>query len=212
MLKILTTNFQLYYTDLEITTHQPNIQPNSIKNDTLQALHVPAGTNAHHAPALNVLGMAVGVKLQHAQTGGQFSCVECSLQPRQMGPPPHVHHALDEIMYVIQGTVSVLEGDRVVEVAAGGWHFRPRGIVHTFWNGTDAPAAFLDLYPSAQDLPITWRSWPPSARPSTRRAPIRLLPKAWPASKPWMPATTTKFSTSRCRPTWPNMAPKLPEP
>ena len=120
--------------------------------DTLQAVHVPAGTNANHAPTLNVLGMAVGVKLQHAQTGGQFSCIECNLQPRQMGPPPHVHHALDEIMYVTQGTVSLLEGDRVVEVAAGGWHFRPRGIVHTFWNGTDAPAAFLDLYPSAQDF------------------------------------------------------------
>ena len=120
--------------------------------DTLQAVHVPAGTNAHHAPTLNVLGMAVGVKLQHAQTGGQFSCVECHLQPRQMGPPPHVHHALDEIMYVTQGTVSVLEVDRVVEVAAGGWHLRPRGLVHTFWNGTDAPAAFLDLYPSGQDF------------------------------------------------------------
>ena len=32
-------------------------------SDTLQALHVPAGTNALVAPTLNVLGMAVGVKL-----------------------------------------------------------------------------------------------------------------------------------------------------
>ena len=37
--------------------------------DSLQPVHVPAGTNAHHAPTLNVLGMAVGVKMQHAQTG-----------------------------------------------------------------------------------------------------------------------------------------------
>jgi quercetin dioxygenase-like cupin family protein len=35
-------------------------------------------------------------------------------------------------MRVLEGSVSVLEGDKVVEVEAGGWHFRPRGIVHTF--------------------------------------------------------------------------------
>ena len=120
--------------------------------DTLQAIHIPAGINAHHAPTLNVLGMAVGVKIAHSQTSGQFSAVECHLLPRQMGPPPHVHYALDEIMYVTQGTVSLLEGDRVVEVGAGGWHLRPRGVLHTFWNGTDAPAAFLDLYPGDQDF------------------------------------------------------------
>ncbi|MVM40855.1 hypothetical protein GO730_29435 [Spirosoma sp. HMF3257] len=48
--------------------------------------------------------------------------------------------------------MSVLEGDRVVEVAAGGWHFRSRGLVHTFWNGHDSPAKFVDLYPSTQNF------------------------------------------------------------
>jgi len=118
----------------------------------LQPVHVPAGTNAHNAPTLNVLGMATAVKITHAQTGGQFSAIETTLLPRQMGPPPHIHYALDEIMYVTQGTISLLEGERVVEVAAGGWHLRPRGIVHTFWNATDAPAQFIDLYPSAQNF------------------------------------------------------------
>jgi mannose-6-phosphate isomerase-like protein (cupin superfamily) len=37
---------------------------------------------------------------------GQFSCIEVSLAPRQMGPPPHVHYELDEIMRVLEGTVS----------------------------------------------------------------------------------------------------------
>ncbi len=118
----------------------------------LEPVHVAAYTNAHHAPTLNVLGMAVGVKMQHQQTGGQFSAVECLLKPRQMGPPPHIHHALDEIMRVTEGTVCVLEGDRVVKVKAGGWHFRPRGLVHTFWNGSDAPAKFIDMYPSGQNF------------------------------------------------------------
>jgi mannose-6-phosphate isomerase-like protein (cupin superfamily) len=118
----------------------------------LQAVHTPANSNALGAPDINVLGMPVGVKLRHEQTNGQISFVEVSLAPRQMGPPPHVHHALDEIMRVTEGIVSVLEGDKVVEVAAGGWHFRPRGLVHTFWNGHDMPAKFIDMYPSTQDF------------------------------------------------------------
>lgn len=117
-----------------------------------KAVHTPAHTNANNAPTLNVLGMPTAVKLQHDQTNGQFSCVEVSLAPRQMGPPPHIHYELDEIMHVLEGTVSVLEGDKVVEVKAGGWHYRPRGIVHTFWNGHDAPAKFIDLYPSKQNF------------------------------------------------------------
>ncbi len=54
--------------------------------------------------------------------------------------------ALDEIMFVQEGTVSVLVKDQVYEVEAGGWHMRPRGMVHTFWNATDKPARFTDMY------------------------------------------------------------------
>lgn len=120
--------------------------------EQLKALCIPVGTNAHNAATLNVLGMPTGVKISHDQTGGQISCVEVDLAPRQMGPPPHVHYELDEIMRVTEGTVSLLEGDKVVEVSAGGWHFRPRGVVHTFWNGHDAPAKFIDIYPGTQDF------------------------------------------------------------
>jgi oxalate decarboxylase/phosphoglucose isomerase-like protein (cupin superfamily) len=63
-----------------------------------------------------------------------------------MGPPPHHHKELDEIMYVVEGTASVLVGDDVVEVKAGGWHLRPRMIRHTFWNGSDQPLRFIDMY------------------------------------------------------------------
>jgi quercetin dioxygenase-like cupin family protein len=117
-----------------------------------KAVHTPAGQNANNAPTLSVLGMPTAIKITHEQTYGQFSCIETSLAPRQMGPPPHVHYELDEIMRVLEGTVTLLEGDKVVEVQAGGYHFRPRGVVHTFWNGHDAPAKFIDMYPSTQDF------------------------------------------------------------
>ena len=123
-----------------------------METTTRKVAYTPANQNANNAPTLSVLGMPTDVKMTHTQTYGQFSCIETSLAPRQMGPPPHVHYELDEIMRVLEGTVTLLEGDKVVEVAAGGYHFRPRGVIHTFWNGHDEPAKFLDMYPSTQDF------------------------------------------------------------
>ena len=63
-----------------------------------------------------------------------------------MGPPPHYHKELDELMYVLEGTASVLVGKDIVEVKAGGWHLRPRLIEHTFWNAGNSPLRFIDMY------------------------------------------------------------------
>ncbi|GAB3953459.1 hypothetical protein GCM10028805_37210 [Spirosoma harenae] len=86
------------------------------------------------------------VKVRSSQTNGQFSCTENLVGPKIMGPAPHVHKDLDEIMFVQEGTVSVLVGKEVYEVKAGGWHLRPHGIVHTYWNATDQPVRFIDMF------------------------------------------------------------------
>jgi mannose-6-phosphate isomerase-like protein (cupin superfamily) len=91
-------------------------------------------------------GVAIRVKVRSSQTDMQYSCVDVAIAPRAMGPAPHVHEALDELMYVCEGTVNVMVGDKVYEVKEGGWHFRPRGIPHTFWNATDKHARSIDMY------------------------------------------------------------------
>jgi oxalate decarboxylase/phosphoglucose isomerase-like protein (cupin superfamily) len=63
-----------------------------------------------------------------------------------MGPPPHAHQELDELMYVVEGTASVLVDREVVEVPTGAWHLRPRRIKHTFWNASEKPLRFFDMY------------------------------------------------------------------
>lgn len=75
-----------------------------------------------------------------------FLSVETAVAPKLMGPPPHYHHELDELMYVIEGTASILIGDDMIEVKAGGWHLRPREIKHTFWNASDQKLRFFDMY------------------------------------------------------------------
>lgn len=90
--------------------------------------------------------MDIRVWVRSEMTAGVYSCVECAVAPKVMGPPPHLHKELDELMFVLEGTASVLVGKEVVEIAAGGWHFRPRNLQHTFWNGSDKPLRFVDMY------------------------------------------------------------------
>ena len=91
-------------------------------------------------------GMDIRVWMRSAMTNGLFSSVETAVAPKLMGPAPHHHLELDEIMCVLEGTASVLVGDEVVEVQTGGWHLRPRLITHTFWNASDKPLRFIDMY------------------------------------------------------------------
>ncbi len=90
--------------------------------------------------------MDIRVWMRSGMTNGLFSSVECAVAPKVMGPPPHYHQALDELMLVLEGTASVMVEGEVVEIGAGGWHLRPRQLTHTFWNGADQPLRFVDMY------------------------------------------------------------------
>lgn len=99
------------------------------------------------APPLAHQGnMDIRVWVRSGSTGGVYSCVECAVAPKVMGPPPHFHKELDELMYVLEGTATVMVENETVEIAAGGWHFRPRNLRHTFWNAADQPLRFIDMY------------------------------------------------------------------
>lgn len=92
------------------------------------------------------MGLNIRTLIRSVQTSGQFSCVENYIAPMQMGPAPHVHKELDELMHVTEGTVSWMIGDKVYQVAANGWIFRPHGIIHAFWNATEKPARAIDMF------------------------------------------------------------------
>lgn len=98
------------------------------------------------APLEHGGSMGVRTRIYSAMTGGVYSSVECAVAPLTMGPPPHMHKELDELMYVTEGTAHVLIDDEVVEVKAGGWHLRPRMLTHTFWNAGNEDLRFIDMY------------------------------------------------------------------
>lgn len=112
-----------------------------ISNNELQPVLLPPLPSLDHGGS-----MAVRTRINSTMTNGLYSSVECAVAPLTMGPPPHMHKELDELMYVTEGTAHVLIGDEVVEVKAGGWHLRPRMIQHTFWNASESRLHFIDMY------------------------------------------------------------------
>jgi len=116
------------------------IQPSSLDGN-LKPVLVPSLPPLEHKG-----GMDIRVWMRSAMTNGLFSSVECAVAPKLMGPSPHYHKELDELMFVLEGTASILIGDDVVQVEAGGWHLRPRRIKHTFWNASDTSLRFVDMY------------------------------------------------------------------
>lgn len=109
--------------------------------DPIKPFLLPGEPPIHHNDR-----MGLKVWVRNKATSGLFSSVECAVAPKIMGPAPHAHKELDELMYVLEGTASVLLGDEVVEIKAGGWHMRPRMIKHTFFNASDEPLRFIDMY------------------------------------------------------------------
>ncbi len=91
-------------------------------------------------------GLNIRTWVRSSMTGGVFSSVECAVAPKTMGPPPHFHKELDELMYVLEGTAGVVVDGKAVQIEAGGWHLRPRLLTHTFWNASDKPLRFVDMY------------------------------------------------------------------
>lgn len=82
------------------------------------------------------------------QMNNLFSAVEVYVEARRIGPPIHHHKELDELMYVTEGTAGVMIEDEVFIVEKGSFLLRPHGLAHTFFNPSDKPMRFIDIFPN----------------------------------------------------------------
>jgi quercetin dioxygenase-like cupin family protein len=120
--------------------------------DPKQPFYIPPSQPLQPGPG----NVDIRTIIHSKQTDKQISNVEVAVSPKQMGPSPHLHKELDELMYVLEGTATVMIGKEIYEVQAGGWNFRPRGIVHSFWNASDKPLRFIDPF-LIKVLKIIWK-------------------------------------------------------
>jgi mannose-6-phosphate isomerase-like protein (cupin superfamily) len=137
-------NISLTALGLSLLPFATNAQANSVTNNPsqLEPFYLPPQSPLQPGPG----GIDIRTWVRSTQTNNQFSCVEAAVAPKKMGPEPHYHKELDEIMFVLEGTATVMVNGEVQEIPQGGMHLRPRNMEHTFWNNSDKPLRFLDLY------------------------------------------------------------------
>lgn len=85
------------------------------------------------------------LKAEVGDGDGTLSLSELTIDPGFPGPPPHLHSALADNFYVLEGTLTVQLGDELHEAPAGSYAFVPPGHIHTFSNRTDSAVRVLNL-------------------------------------------------------------------
>jgi quercetin dioxygenase-like cupin family protein len=95
-----------------------------------------------------VMGEHVTIKLTAQETGGNFSLVEVESSPGG-SVPPHLHRAMDEIFYILEGQYEFLLDGTPQTVNAGGTVYIPRGTVHGFRNLTAGKSRLMNMHTPA---------------------------------------------------------------
>jgi quercetin dioxygenase-like cupin family protein len=93
-------------------------------------------------PAYWFLNTLTLTKVPAAHTHGALSVVDHRM-PAGFAPPPHVHHGMDEVFYVIDGDFEGFCGDDRWTAGPGSVVFLPRDLPHAYWIVNDAPARAL---------------------------------------------------------------------
>ena len=111
------------------------------KNDHTQPLILREGEGRSY----NLGPMTAIFKADENETEEKYSISEWWLEPHSTGPGAHEHDDQDQIFYVLEGTLSMLGGDKWVEGSRGTFIRIPKNTMHTFENRTDKKITFLNF-------------------------------------------------------------------
>src|ERR1700694_6009742 len=98
-----------------------------------------------HGEVVWFMDSRMTIKATGRATNGQFGLVE-ALVPPGFSPPLHIHHAEEEIFWIIEGHLTYRCGDETFPAAPGSYARLPRGLPHTFVVEGDSNARYLILY------------------------------------------------------------------
>src|SRR5215212_1549971 len=84
-------------------------------------------------------------KVLSNSVNGSVGIVEHTLEGRSLGAPMHKHTHEDEISYVLEGNLSVIQNGEIQTAGPGQFIVKPRGIFHTFWNEGENRIRFMEV-------------------------------------------------------------------
>jgi quercetin dioxygenase-like cupin family protein len=112
-----------------------------------------------------VLGMLVTLKADSRMTGGAYAVFE-NVVPPGRGVPLHVHTREDETLYLLDGELEVVLGEKTEFAATGDFVNMPRGIPHRFRNvGSRAANLLLSFTPGGLEQMFVDVGTPVAASP-----------------------------------------------
>lgn len=105
-----------------------------------EGIHLDAGEGRSY-----LMGRISAIfKADGSETDGRYSISEWWLEPHTQGPGPHSHDE-DDVFYVIEGTMSLLLGDRWIDAPKGSFVLAPGGLTHDFENRSSSRAGVLNF-------------------------------------------------------------------
>ena len=102
--------------------------------------------DGHRVPAGD---SALVIKAGADSGAGHLALMDTALAPGFHGPPPHVHRAMIDCFYVLEGEVTFSLDGADHAAGPGDLAFVEPGTVHTFANRSGAPARFLNVFAPA---------------------------------------------------------------
>jgi mannose-6-phosphate isomerase-like protein (cupin superfamily) len=85
-------------------------------------------------------------KADENETNEKYSISEWWLEPNSEGPGAHQHEDNDEVFYVLEGTTSILVGDKWIDAEKGTFLRIPSKTMHDFKNKTEQKTGVLNFF------------------------------------------------------------------
>lgn len=90
--------------------------------------------------------MTAVFKADENETNEKYSVSEWWLEPNLEGVGAHQHEENDEVFYVLEGTTSILVGDKWIDAEKGTFIRIPAKTTHDFCNRTDKKTCVLNFF------------------------------------------------------------------
>jgi mannose-6-phosphate isomerase-like protein (cupin superfamily) len=127
----------------------------------------PYAVEAKNLPAYWYMGTLWTILANVDQTGGSYSVIE-EIGSINSGPGPHTHEQ-DEVLYIIEGEITLIAGSLIATAKAGSLAYIPAHCVHSFRVNIDKTRLLNFYFPGGFEklisefgIPAKSKTLPPS--------------------------------------------------